>query len=41
MTEDKVEIEALEILAGLGWTVLHGPENGPDGTGERQYTDAV
>lgn len=41
MTEDKVEIEALEILEGLGWKILHGPEIGSDGSGERQYTDAV
>lgn len=41
MTEDKVEQNALEILQGLGWQVLHGPEIGPDGSGERQYADAV
>lgn len=41
MTEDKVEQNTLEILAGLGWRVLHGPEIGPDGSSERQYTDAV
>lgn len=41
MTEDKVERNALEILASLGWQVLHGPEIGQDGSGERQYTDAV
>lgn len=41
MTEDKVEQNALEILAGLGWRVLHGPEIGPDGSGERAYTDAA
>lgn len=41
MTEDKVEQNALEILQSLGWQVLHGPEIGPDGSGERQYTDAV
>jgi hypothetical protein len=28
MTEDKVEQNALEILASLGWQVLHGPEIG-------------
>lgn len=41
MTEDKVEQNALEVLASLGWRVLHGPEIGPDGSGERAYTDAV
>lgn len=41
MTEDKVEQNALEILASLGWQVLRGPEIGPDGTGERAYTDAA
>lgn len=41
MTEDKVEQNALEILATLGWWVLHGPEIGPDGSGERAYTDGV
>lgn len=40
MTEDKVERNALEILASLGWRVLHGPEIGQDGSGERAYTDA-
>ncbi len=37
MNEDKVEQEALEILRGLGWEILNGPEIGPDGSGERQY----
>ena len=41
MTEDKIEQNALEILASLGWQVLHGPEIGPEGSGERRYTDAV
>lgn len=41
MTEDKIEQNALEILASLGWQVLHGPEIGPEGSGERQYGDAV
>ena len=41
MTEDKVEQEALKILAELDWTVLNGPEIGPDGSGARKYTDAV
>ncbi len=37
MTEDKVEQEALKILAEQGWEILNGPEIGPDGTGERDY----
>jgi type I restriction enzyme R subunit len=41
MTEDKVEQNTLGILASLGWQVLHGPEIGPDGAGERRYADAV
>jgi len=41
MTEDKIEQEALKILAEQGWTVLCGPEIGPDGSGERNYTDAA
>jgi type I restriction enzyme, R subunit len=41
MNEDKIEQEALKILAEQGWTILHGPEIGPDGTCERKYTDAV
>jgi len=41
MTEDKIEQNSLEILAELGWTLLNGPEIGPDGTNERQYTDVV
>jgi type I restriction enzyme, R subunit len=41
MTEDKIEQEALKILVNLGWTVLHGPEIGPDGSAERNYTDAA
>lgn len=41
MTEDKIEQNALEILAGMGWEILNGPVIGPDGTNERQYTDAV
>jgi type I restriction enzyme R subunit len=40
MTEDKVEQEALKILADLGWEVLNGPEIGPDGSGERKYHEA-
>lgn len=41
MTEDKVEQEALKILASLGWEILNGPEIGPDGAGMRKYSDAV
>jgi type I restriction enzyme, R subunit len=41
MTEDKVEQNALEVLKSLGFGILHGPEIGPDGTGERNYTDMV
>ena len=41
MTEDKVEQEALQILTGLGWEVLNGPEIGPDGSGIRKYSDAI
>jgi type I restriction enzyme R subunit len=41
MTEDKVEQEALKILESLKWTVLHGPEIGPDGSNERAYTQPV
>lgn len=41
MTEDKVEQEALKILESLGFQILHGPEIGPDGSGERRYTDVV
>ena len=41
MTEDKIEQEALKILAGLGWEILNGPEIGPDGSGMRGYMDAV
>lgn len=41
MTEDKIEQNALDILRETGWTVLNGPEIGPDGTSERQYSDAV
>jgi type I restriction enzyme R subunit len=41
MTEDKIEQESLKILAEQGWTILHGPEIGPDGSGERKYTDAA
>ena len=41
MTEDKIEQETLKILTDLGWTILHGPEIGPDGASERQYVDSV
>ncbi|NTW62250.1 type I restriction endonuclease subunit R, partial [Candidatus Saccharibacteria bacterium] len=41
MTEDKIEQNALEILHNIGWQVFNGPEIGPDGSGERQYTDAA
>lgn len=41
MTENKVEQNALEILADLGWKILHGPDIGPDGFDERTYVDAA
>jgi type I restriction enzyme R subunit len=41
MTEDKIEQNSLEILAELGWAILNGPNIGPDGTNERQYSDVV
>ncbi len=43
MNEDKVEQNALMILASLGWQVLHGPDilTTPDHAGERAPTDAV
>ncbi len=42
MTEDKVEQEALKILADLRWEVLHGPDIGPDGEDtRRQYSDVI
>ncbi len=41
MTEDKIEQYALEVLASLGWKILHGPDIGPDGTGERELRQAV
>ncbi len=41
MNEDKVEQNALEILEELGFEILHGPDIGPDGTGEREYTNPV
>lgn len=41
MTEEKIEQSALDLLARLGWQVLHGPDIGPDGTGEREFRDVV
>ena len=41
MTEDKIEQSSLEILSEIGWTILNGPQIGPDGTNERQYSDVV
>lgn len=41
MTEDKIEQNTLEILQSLGWTILHGPDIGPDGANERSYFDAA
>lgn len=41
MTEDHIEQALLETLAELKWQVLHGPDIGPDGTGERDYHDTV
>ncbi len=37
MNEDKIEQEALKILAEMGWEVLNGPEIGPEGSRERTY----
>lgn len=31
MTESQIEQYALDILAKLGWQILHGPDIGPDG----------
>lgn len=31
MTESQIEQYALDILANLGWQILHGPDIGPDG----------
>lgn len=39
MTEDQIEQSTLETLRGMGWQILHGPDIGPDGTGEREYRD--
>lgn len=41
MTEDKIEQGMLDTLAQLGWEIVNGPTIGPDGTMERQFTDAV
>lgn len=41
MNEDKIEQEALKILAEMGWEVFHGPDIGPDGTNERSYTESL
>ena len=31
MTESQIEQYALDVLANLGWQILHGPAIGPDG----------
>src|SRR5690554_4249237 len=36
MTEDKIEQNALKILADMGWQVLFGPDIGPDGSSTRR-----
>lgn len=41
MTEDKIEQNALEILAHIGWDIVNGPTIGPDGTRERDYSEVV
>lgn len=41
MTEDKIEQDALNILQDQGWTILNGPEIGPDGSGLRRYDEVV
>lgn len=41
MTESQIEQYALDILANLDWQVLHGPDIGPDGTGERELRQVV
>jgi type I restriction enzyme R subunit len=38
-TESVVEEAALAWLAGLGWTVLHGPGIAPDAAGGRQEAE--
>lgn len=41
MTEDKIEQSALEILGELGYEILYGPDIGPEGDRQRQYSDSV
>lgn len=41
MNEDKIEQNALQILQQSGWGYLNGPEIGPDGNCERQYSDVI
>jgi len=41
MTEDQIEQDVLETLRQMGWKVIHGPDIGPDGSGEREYRDTV
>lgn len=41
MTEDHIEQSTLETLREMGWQILHGPDIGPDGSGERDYRDTV
>ena len=41
MTEDHIEQSTLETLRQMGWQVLHGPDIGPDGGGERVYRDTA
>ena len=41
MTEDNIEQSSLEIFAQIGWQVVDGRTIGPDGSGERQFTDVI
>ncbi len=41
MNEDKIEQNTLEILADIGYELLHGPDIGPEGTNEREYHEVV
>lgn len=42
MTESQIEQYALDILANLGWQILHGPDIGPDGVAvERELRQVV
>ncbi len=41
MNEDQIEQSILETLSGMNWQILHGPDIGPDGSGERDYRDTV